>query len=165
MGTEWCVENSLRWCSAHSLYTHFLFRPFGSSPFLGSISLFSRPRFDGSFIFSRARLFPSQMTIQPSTYRRRSGHGIRIKGEGARQTLRTHWRKLEREKRWSWGLKTASLRHCRSSGSHRTLSASLWRPLWTLFIPSLSGGRGASCVAGKEQCRMSKEKKEPLTCR
>ena len=28
MGAEWCVENSLRWCSAHSLHAHILFRPF-----------------------------------------------------------------------------------------------------------------------------------------
>ena len=27
MGTEWCVENSLRWCSAHPPHGHLLSRP------------------------------------------------------------------------------------------------------------------------------------------
>ena len=101
-----------------------------------------------------------QMTTQPSTYPRRSRHRARIDGrEAARRTLGTHWKKPERRrKRWSWDLKTVSWRHCRSSGSHKTPSASVGQPPGRPLVPSLSEGRGTLRVVGKEQRRMSKAK-------
>ena len=162
MGTEWCVENSLRWCSAHSILAFCL----GSSPFLGSIF----PRFL-SLVQRFASIppylaFSPQMTIQPSTYPRRSRRQARIRSqEEAHRTLRTRWRKLERgRKRRSWDMKTVSMRHCRSSVSHRTLSASLGRPRWSLL--SLPSRRVVDrCVwLGKIEIECQKKEKEPLTC-
>lgn len=110
------------------------------------------------------RVFPLQMTTQPSTYRRRSRRQVRINGkEGSQRTLGTLWRKLERgRKRWSWDLKIASLRHYRSSGFHRTLSVSLRPPSRALFYPFPLEGCGTGRVVGKGQSRMLKEKIKSL---
>jgi len=100
------------------------------------------------------------MTTQPSTYPRRSRRQARIEGrEGVQRTSGTLWRKLERgRKRWNWDLKTVSLRHCRSLGSHKTPSASVGQPFGRPFVPSLSEGCGTVRVAGRGRCRMSKER-------
>ena len=80
--------------------------------------------------------------------------------------LRRPWRKLERgRKQRSWDLKTASSRHCRSSGSHRTLSGSLGRPSWSPFYPfPLWGLWNRACGWGMMNVKCQKKEKEPLTC-
>ena len=86
------------------------------------------------------------MKIQPSTLPRCSRLRARINGQGTQWTSRLLWRRPERDReRRSWGLKTASLRHCRSSGSQDTeciarassanafnpsLLEGCWNPVW-----------------------------------
>jgi len=118
------------------------------------------PIFSPFFNAPLAWLPSPQMTTQPSTYPRRlRRRQVGIDGrEGAQRTLGTFWRKPEqRRKRRNWDLKTVSSRHCRSSGSHKTLSVSLGHPSGRPFVPSLSEGCGTVCVVGREY-RMSKER-------
>lgn len=160
MGTEWCVENSSRWCSAHSLHAHLRLVPHLSlvrSPqfFVGSTPCFCPSSYG----------FPPQMTTQLSTYPRRSRRQARIEGqEGTRRTLRWPWRKLERaRKRWSWDLKTVFWRHCRSSGSQDTECITRATQCGRSFRPFPLGGLWTcACGCGRSISNVKRKRKSRL---